>query len=233
LATWEEYHTGILFLGYINGPDEGIFIVCLLHIFTAFVGNNFWLRNFKETTGITLPYFSETIKMNQGLLYLTVMFCLITYITNIYSVASVIKISDTLKVIKRLGAYIILESLAFIWYFTSPTNIFYKEIYFCCTIWALSSAILVGELIVCHVTHREFNVFQTAIIPMLAAVFNANWSTIIGSSTKFPLFNEALVIRVLFAISILQYLHWSLNVIRQICDYLNIFCLRIPYPKQQ
>jgi len=233
LATWEEYHTGLLYLGYINGPDEGIFLVCFLHIFTAFVGNSFWLLNFKEATGITLPFLSETIKMNQALLYLTIIGCIITYITNFYNIALVIKISDTPKAIKRLGAHIILESLALIWYFTSPTNIFYKEAYICYSIWSMLAAILVGELIVCHVTHREFNVFQIYIIPLLVAVINANWSNFIGSSTKFPLFDEVRMVRVLLAITVFFYFHWSLNIIRQICDFLNIRCLRIPYRKKE
>jgi len=233
LATWEEYHTGVLYLGYINGPDEGIFLVCVVHIFTAFVGNNFWIRNFKETTGITLSFLPKTLKMNQALLYITIFACLITYITNFYNTALAIKISDIPKVIKRLGAHIILESLALIWYFTSPTNIFYKEPYFCYCMWAMLAAILVGELIVCHVTHREFNVFQIAIIPLLVAVINANWSNFIGSSTKYPLFDEVLMIRVLLAITVLLYFHWSLNIIRQICDFLNIHCLSIPNRKKE
>jgi ethanolaminephosphotransferase len=42
-ATWEEYYTGELSLPVINGPNEGIVITCLIHIFTGIVGPDFWL----------------------------------------------------------------------------------------------------------------------------------------------------------------------------------------------
>lgn len=38
LTTWEEYHTGILFLGYFSGPVEGILIIVAIYIITGFRG---------------------------------------------------------------------------------------------------------------------------------------------------------------------------------------------------
>jgi len=38
LTTWEEYHTGVLFLGYFSGPVEGILIVVVIYIVTGFRG---------------------------------------------------------------------------------------------------------------------------------------------------------------------------------------------------
>ncbi|CAG8482114.1 11282_t:CDS:2 [Diversispora eburnea] len=35
LSTWEEYHTGILYLGYCNGPTEGVLLGCLLLTISA------------------------------------------------------------------------------------------------------------------------------------------------------------------------------------------------------
>lgn len=36
----EEYFVGVFYLGYINGPSEGILLVCLLHIFSFLFGND-------------------------------------------------------------------------------------------------------------------------------------------------------------------------------------------------
>ncbi|CAE6412594.1 unnamed protein product [Rhizoctonia solani] len=36
LSTWEEYYTGTLYLGYINGPTEGILIAIGVHLISAF-----------------------------------------------------------------------------------------------------------------------------------------------------------------------------------------------------
>jgi ethanolaminephosphotransferase len=38
-TTWEEYHTGVLYLGYINGPTEGLIIACLLQLSSAIAGS--------------------------------------------------------------------------------------------------------------------------------------------------------------------------------------------------
>lgn len=42
LTTWEEFHTGTLYLSYFSGPVEGIAIVCGLYAATAYFGPAFW-----------------------------------------------------------------------------------------------------------------------------------------------------------------------------------------------
>ena len=38
LATWRMYHTGVMTLPEINGPNEGLAILYLTHSFTAMLG---------------------------------------------------------------------------------------------------------------------------------------------------------------------------------------------------
>lgn len=38
LTTWEEFHTGTLYLGYFSGPVEGIIMIVVLYIFTGIFG---------------------------------------------------------------------------------------------------------------------------------------------------------------------------------------------------
>jgi len=45
LTTWEEYHTGVLFLGYFNGPVEGILMITLFYFVTAVYGISDRLSN--------------------------------------------------------------------------------------------------------------------------------------------------------------------------------------------
>lgn len=40
LTTWEEYHTGVLFLGYFNGPVEGILMITLFYFVTSVYGTS-------------------------------------------------------------------------------------------------------------------------------------------------------------------------------------------------
>ena len=38
LSTAEEYHTGILYLGYVNAPTEGVVISCIIFIISGIYG---------------------------------------------------------------------------------------------------------------------------------------------------------------------------------------------------
>lgn len=38
LTTWEEYHTGTLYLGLVSGPVEGVLTLCVVFALTAFKG---------------------------------------------------------------------------------------------------------------------------------------------------------------------------------------------------
>ena len=42
LSSWEQYHTKILYLGYFNGPCEGIIIACSLMGLAAIYGPEFY-----------------------------------------------------------------------------------------------------------------------------------------------------------------------------------------------
>ncbi|CAE6477706.1 unnamed protein product [Rhizoctonia solani] len=44
LTTWEEFHTGTLYLGYFSGPVEGIIMIVILYILTGIFGTSTWDR---------------------------------------------------------------------------------------------------------------------------------------------------------------------------------------------
>ena len=38
LSTWEEYHTGVLFLGYFSGPVEGVLMLVGVQLISGYFG---------------------------------------------------------------------------------------------------------------------------------------------------------------------------------------------------
>ena len=42
LSTWEEYHTGTLYLSAFSGPVEGILMICVMYAITALKGPAIW-----------------------------------------------------------------------------------------------------------------------------------------------------------------------------------------------
>jgi ethanolaminephosphotransferase len=71
VATWEEYHTGCLYLGYISGPVEGTLIVIGLCLVGAYYGGSIWLER------LNLPG-NISVTSNAAFGYSTVFFAVIT-----------------------------------------------------------------------------------------------------------------------------------------------------------
>ncbi|CAI2187819.1 12462_t:CDS:2 [Funneliformis geosporum] len=54
-STWEEYHTGVLYLGYFNGPTEGLIIACALQLVSAITGPEWWTQDVHDIFGDSVP----------------------------------------------------------------------------------------------------------------------------------------------------------------------------------
>lgn len=55
LSTAEEYYTGVLYLGYVNGPTEGIIVTCVAFLWTWLYGKG--KRCIKKSLSLTLFFF--------------------------------------------------------------------------------------------------------------------------------------------------------------------------------
>ncbi|KAJ4000283.1 choline ethanolaminephosphotransferase [Lentinula boryana] len=57
ITTWEEYHTGFLFLGVCSGPVEGILMLVVVYLITGIYGPSFWdtgILDFLHLSNISL-----------------------------------------------------------------------------------------------------------------------------------------------------------------------------------
>lgn len=73
MSTWEEYHTGTLFLGYFNGPTEGILMAVAVLTITGFHGPEFWLQTVGETIG-RLPLIANFTLQGTMMLFVSLAF---------------------------------------------------------------------------------------------------------------------------------------------------------------
>ncbi|ORX62538.1 hypothetical protein DM01DRAFT_1360695 [Hesseltinella vesiculosa] len=48
LSTWEEYHTGVLYLGYFSGPVEGVLMLVGVQLITGYFGPALWTLRVEE-----------------------------------------------------------------------------------------------------------------------------------------------------------------------------------------
>ena len=83
LTTWEEYHTGVLFLAYFNGPVEGILMITIFYFVTAFKGPEFWTQSFFELLNVNAPSFIPKILADLPLNYHFLVFSAVSLGANI------------------------------------------------------------------------------------------------------------------------------------------------------
>ncbi|KAJ4462930.1 putative CDP-alcohol phosphatidyltransferase [Paratrimastix pyriformis] len=88
LPTWEEYHTGRMYLGPINGADEGVFVTYLMQTFTGFVGGQFWKLPLSQLLPLpaATPVFLATMTVGDFFLYGLVVLAFGSNLINIYTV---------------------------------------------------------------------------------------------------------------------------------------------------
>ena len=55
LNTWEEYHTGELYLPIIHGVSEGMLIIAAAECLSGYYGPSFWLQKI-TVMGYTMQY---------------------------------------------------------------------------------------------------------------------------------------------------------------------------------
>lgn len=65
LTTWEEFHTGTLYLSAFSGPVEGILMICIIYLITGLApsGSQFWDRGVLSVTGLErIPSVAQNFK---------------------------------------------------------------------------------------------------------------------------------------------------------------------------
>lgn len=62
ISSWEQFHTGTLYLGYFNGPTEGILIAVLCMLVSAVCGPFVWHGTLHDITGLPAWLVGTTIR---------------------------------------------------------------------------------------------------------------------------------------------------------------------------
>ncbi|KAK9728174.1 hypothetical protein K7432_001283 [Basidiobolus ranarum] len=237
LSTWEEYHTGTLYLGYFSGPVEGIVMLVLLFILTGFVdgGSAFWKLSMRHILGIapgSLTWVPDS-PMNEFFNWLSI----IIISANIFnSIVTVIKSSkkkneSPMKALSGLLPFIASVGLVYIWLNASPNIVTEHStpfLVYC----GCSFGYMVGRIILAHVTKAPFPYFHRIFIPLIFGTLNASLPAYFQRSPIFSLEYEFTYILLALTYSIIAYGHFAISVINDVCAYFDIWCLRIKHPKK-
>ncbi|KAI8891263.1 hypothetical protein K501DRAFT_166305 [Backusella circina FSU 941] len=182
LSTWEEYHTGVLYLGHFSGPVEGVLMLCGIHLMSGYFGPAFWMLRIEEV----FPMFNFDVNNEIQLLgslqfnhILIVIGGLVTFFNMISALRNVIKVKlhptdmsnpdrSILKATMGLTPFISSCTLTYYWLKQWPDIITEHFSFFMLFVGFLFGH-QVGRMITCHVTKMRFPYYNIPVNVILAS----------------------------------------------------------------
>ena len=229
LSTWETYHTHTLYLGYFNGPTEGLILACSIMVLSGYYGPQIWTQPVADIFG-----HQETLG-EISFLDLWVPLLLGTFFVAhlpacVYNVVQARR-HDKLPIFPVFfeWAPLVVYSLSCWAWLASPNSTLLKEnrlVLFCLTM-SFVFGRLTTKIILCHLTKRPFPYWTVLLVPLVCGA-------ILGNLPKFGLPPvradlELWYLRVYFVFAVVVYMRWAVLVIDSICAVLDINCLTIKH----
>lgn len=234
-ATWEHFFTNTLLLPVVNGPTEGLMLIYLSHIFTSFVGSEWWIQHLGESVPFLswLPIISD-IPMYRVVLLGMVAFAVIpTVAFNIYNVYNVVsaKNGSMLLALAMLYPFIVLLGGAIAWDYLSPSDLMVEYPHLMIVGTGLAFGFLVGRMVLAHLCDEPKGLKTGMCMSLLYLPFAIANTLTARLNDGNPLVDERLVLVGYCLFSAGVYLHFATSVIHEITAALGIYCFRITKKK--
>ncbi|XP_038719894.1 choline/ethanolaminephosphotransferase 1 [Tripterygium wilfordii] len=230
-ATWEHYFTNTLILPAINGPTEGLILICVAHFFTAIVGAEWWVHQF----GDSLPFLSwipiiSGIPTFKVVLYSMTAFGVIPTIafnvSNVYKIVQARK-GSMLLALAMLYPFVVLLGGVLMWDYLSPSDIMGNYPHLVVVGTGLAFGFLVGRMILAHLCDEPKGLKTNMCMSLLYLPFAIANVLTAKLNDGVPLVDELWVLLGYCAFTAALYLHFATSVIHEITTALGIYCFRI------
>ncbi|KAI5815453.1 CDP-alcohol phosphatidyltransferase-domain-containing protein [Pyronema omphalodes] len=226
-STWETYHTHVLYLGYFNGPTEGLIIACLLMIVSGLFGPQIFSLPMRETLGDWVPYghlnfLDVWIPIISGaFIFAHLPGCVLNVIAARRKANLPI-----LPVFLEWTPIIVFTSAICAWLGSPNTSLLSENrlVLFCVTL-SFVFGRMTTKIILAHLTKQPFPYWTVLLLPLVGGAVLANLH-VLGLPAISAEF-ELLYLRSYLIFAIIAYSRWAVLVINSICGYLGIKCLKI------
>lgn len=227
-STWETYHTHTLYLGYFNGPTEGLLIATTFMILSAVYGPQIWKSRLSDTLGH--PELLENITfIDVWVPTLLVSFFVAHLPSCVFNVVKARRRNGLpiLPVFFQWTPMLIFTFSTGAWLFSPySTLLSHNRLLLFCLTMSFVFGRLTTKIILHHLTRQAFPYWTILLLPLIGG-------SIIGNLPRFGLSpidpkTELCYLWAYFIFSLIVYFRWALLVINTICAYLNISCLTIP-----
>ncbi|KAI0095189.1 Choline/ethanolaminephosphotransferase [Irpex rosettiformis] len=239
LTTWEEYHTGQLYLGVLSGPVEGIILIVVLFIVTGIKGPAFWDTPFLTLLGLDKVPMIANLVPNVGLniAFMTygAVFLLFNIVTSYINVLRT-KLSNNeapLRPLFHLLPFPLTVVLQILW-LSAPTYSESRIIDSALLVpfllaWGLQAAHLVSRIILAHVTKQSFPLFDSLFLWSVVGAIDANMPLLFNREPliQHNMHNTRVIVYLTLAVSFFSYARFCTLVINDITNYLGIACFTV------
>jgi len=239
LTTWEEYHTGQLYLGVFSGPVEGILMIVGIFIITGFCGTSFWDTGILTFTRLDrIPRIVEIVPnvgLNEAFMIFggfALAFNILASYANVHKATKAIGKSTTRPLLFLLP-FPMTAALQIAWLaYPTPKEsaIIHSQLFlpFVCA-WGFQFAHQVGRMILAHVTSTPFPWWDSMWLWSVVGALDANLPRLIGRGPliQYSRKNTAIFVYLTLAVSFLSYARFCTLVINDITNYLGIACFTV------
>lgn len=230
-STWETYYTGTLYLGYVNGPTEGLILGSLIMLFSGIWGPEMWWKPLSHYIGSWIEsILPDTTKLIDVIMVFLIVFSVVTQIPiTFFSVQKACKKKGKkyTNALANTLSFVVFICSTYLWV-SSPHSVVLSEhmILFILDIGFVFGRIAT-DIILAHVTGQHFPKFTFLIFPVVLGALLINIPTIFKCGEVLNPTGELIYLWIVFGISVVFYSHWAISVIRRFCRYLDINCLTI------
>jgi len=209
MAQWEEYHRGILELGYINVTEAQV-VVMIMYLMSYFLGSSWWLKS------ITIGPISLAINQIPFIALVGSFFA--TAMVNFRNVAAeiVTKKLNHILVYAQLVPILICDICLVVC--VTSTNVMQTHPHQLFLCFGLIMAVLVGKVVFARVCTMHFSSFQPVTVIMILFALNCYF--------KGPL-SIAMTANIGCFLGIMSYVHLACYVIFVLSNNLGIYAFSI------
>ena len=230
-STWETYHTHTLFLGYFNGPTEGLLIASSIMLASGFYGPQIWHKPMSEVVGYEEQLGSLSVQDVWAAVLLLGFF--VGHLPScVYNVIHARREQGLpIAPVFLEWAPMVVFSGALVAWLGSPYSALLRDNHL--TLLCLTLSFVFGRMttktILAHLTRQPYPYWTVLMAPLVggAVMVNLPYLGLPAVSAQ----NEVLYLWGYFILSMIVYFRWAFLVINAICDYLGIRCLTISQDK--
>jgi len=217
LTQWEEYYTGQLVLGYI-GVTEAQIAAVFIYFLAAWEGPGFFEQTF-AVAGFKITYGAIPVIVSGVSSFATIVSNFIEVWRHCNASGKDGKKITFLETFSGAISLFILTSTFVLWSYLSPTNLYAEHTHIFVLTYGFLVANLVGRIVIARVCHEPFPDTKVLLFPLIlvpAAILSRG-----------ALFREEYFLVLYFVFGVAAYLHFALNIIKDLCRALKIRCFHI------